>query len=66
MLSEVTLKEQSNIVIITGNCASQYKSALNFHDLQKIANKTKSQIIKIYGILGHGKNEIDCVGGVAK
>ena len=45
-----TLKEQSKIVIITDNRASQYKSAQNFHDLQKIAQKTKSRIIKIYGI----------------
>ena len=42
------------------------KSEQHFHDLQSVATKYKIKIIRIYGIAGHGKNEIDTVGGVAK
>ena len=48
------------------SCTSQYKSVQNFFDLQNLANEHHVKIIRIYGIPGHGKNETDCVGSVAK
>ena len=51
------------LVIISDNCCAQYKSVQNFTDHQNLANKLQVTIVRIYGIPGHGKNEIDCVGG---
>ena len=48
------------LVIISDNCSAQFKSVHNFTDLQNLANKLQVAIIRIYGIPGHGKNEIDC------
>ena len=31
-----------------------------------LSNKLNIQIIRVYGIPGHGKNEVDCCSGVAK
>ena len=54
------------VIISSDNCTSQYKSSQHFHDLQATSSKFHIKIIRIYGIAGHGKNEIDTVGGVVK
>ena len=54
------------IVIDSDNCSVQYKSCLSFHHLQRISNKFDLPVIKMYGIPGHGKGEVDHVGSTAK
>ena len=54
------------VIITSDNCCSQYKSAKNFTDLQALADEFNIKIIRIYGVAGHGKNEVDTVGGTAK
>ena len=52
--------------IISDNCASQYKCAAHFWDLQQIANTYNTTLIRFYGIAGHGKGEVDHVSGITK
>ena len=54
------------IIIDSDNCASQYKSGLHFYHLQEISNNYDISVIRTYGIPGHGKGEVDHVGGTAK
>ena len=42
------------------------KSAEHFHDLQQIADEKNVTIIRSYSIAGHGKGEVDHVGGMMK
>lgn len=53
-------------VIDSDNCTAQYKSGLNFHHYQQIADDYNKTLIKMYGIPSHGKGEVDHVGGTAK
>ena len=53
-------------VIESDNCSSQYKSAQHFDDLQYICNKIGAPIIRLFSVAGHGKGEVDHVGGLAK
>ena len=55
-----------SIIITSDNFYVQYKSSHSFYHLQKLSNKLNIQIIRVYGIPGHGKNEVDCCSGVAK
>ena len=65
ILSEVA--DLPDIILIgSDNCTSQYKSAENFHDLQEISNKNGRKMIRVYGTAGHGKGEVDNVGGLTK
>eukprot|EP00794_Sanderia_malayensis_P019611 gene19611-21542_t len=66
MLSTTDLDEATCILVESDNCSGQYKSAEHFHDLQKISNDTNLKLIRLYGIEGHGKGEVDHVGGIAK
>ena len=59
-------KKMHGAVILSDNCSSQYKSALSFHILQNLASKYNIKIIRVYGCAGHGKNEVDHVGGLSK
>ena len=53
-------------VIDSDNCGMQYKSAEHFEDMQDLSNQISTPIIRVYGIAGHGKGEVDHVGGLAK
>ena len=53
-------------VIESDNCSSLYKSAQHFDDLQYICNKIGVPIIRLFSVAGHGKGEVDHVGGLAK
>lgn len=66
MLENVTLTPQSYIAIESDNCSSQYKSCAHFYLIQQLSNDLNVNIIRIYGIAGHGKGEVDHVGGLAK
>ena len=54
------------LIIESDNCSQQYKSAMHFFSIQKLANLHQTKIIRIYGIAEHGKGEVDHVGGIAK
>ena len=54
------------IVIESDNCASQYKCTAHFYKLQCIANERNTTIIRCYAVAGHGKGEVDHVGGLTK
>lgn len=58
--------ENAVIVWETDNCANQAKSAEHFRDCKQLANLLMRIIIRIWGVAGHGKSEVDHVGGVAK
>ena len=55
-----TIEDYTSIIITSDNCYIQYKSSHSFIHLQKLSNKLNIQIIRVYGIPGHGKNEVDC------
>jgi len=44
----------------------QYKSAQHFYDMQALANSLNKKVLRIYGVPGHGKGEVDHVGGIVK
>ena len=57
----------ANVMLIeSDNCSGQYKSAEHFYDLQNLCNRENKILIRFYGVEGHGKGEVDHVGGVAK
>ena len=66
MLSSLDLDEGTCVIVTSDNCTAQYKSAQNFDDLNQLATEFRIIIVRIYGIAGHGKNEVDTVGGTAK
>ena len=59
-LSTCDIPERDDFYIVTesDNCSSQYKSAEHFRDLQSIADLRNKNIIRVYGIAGHGKMEV--------
>ena len=50
-------------IIESGNCSSQFKSAQHFDDLKHICNKMGVPIVWLFSVAGHGKGEVDHVGG---
>ena len=53
-------------MIESDNCTSQYKSAQHYHDLQEISTKYDRMLVRVFGIAGDGKGEIDHIGVLAK
>jgi len=66
MLEETNIENQEYIIIESDNCSSQYKSAAHFQDMKELSQKYNKTIIRVFGIAGHGKGEVDHVGGIAK
>ena len=66
MLCATNMEDEEYILIESDNCSAQYKSAEHFCDLQNISNENNKTVIRFYGIEGHGKGEVDHVGGIAK
>ena len=66
MLSTMDANGENVILLESDNCSGQYKSAEHFHDLQNLSNKENKTVIRFYGVEGHGKGEVDHVGGIAK
>ena len=66
MFSTLEVPERIPIVIESDNCSGQYKSCQHFFHLQSLANQLNCDIVRMYGIAGHGKGEVDHVGGIAK
>lgn len=65
IIKESEIKPNMHIIIESGNCSQQNKSAPHFHHLQELANKYHTKIIRVYSVAGHGKGEVDHVGGLA-
>lgn len=66
MLSHVDIDPSTMLIITSDKCCCQFESSKNFFDLQRICNDYQISLICIYGVAGHGKNEVNAVGGVAK
>ena len=66
MLSTTNTSSSDAILIESDNCSGQFKSAEHFHDLQNISNRQEKTVVWFYGVEGHGKGEVDHVGGIAK
>lgn len=54
------------LVLSSDNCASQYKCVAAFNRLLQWVDEYDIEIIRHYGIAGHGKGEIDSCGGHVK
>ena len=63
MLNTVDKNLPGICVIESENCSAQYKSAQHFYDIQQISNKYEMSILRVFSIAGHGKGEVDHVGG---
>ena len=59
-------KKDCAIIIHSDNCNSQYKSAKHFFGMQRLTDKLNQQVIHVFGVAGHGKGEVDHVGGLSK
>ena len=65
MVEGVKFEEYDCCLIESDNC-QHYKSAESFHDSQDFANKWNIPLIRVFGIAGHGKGEVDHVWGIVK
>ena len=66
MLTSTDVQESDAIITESGNCITQYKSASHFFKLQQLSDVFCKPIIHLWSIAGHGKVEVDHVGGTAK
>jgi len=66
MLENTPIPDDSVVIIESDNCSSQFKSGHHFVDMQELANQFQHKVIRVYGIAGHSKSEVDHVGGIAK
>ena len=50
---------------LPGMCVieSDNSSAQHFYDIQQVSNKYEMSILRVFSIAGHGKGEVDHVGG---
>lgn len=61
------IKHSCEVILVhSDNCTSQYKSAESFYDLQNLSNNFGKTVIRVYGVAGHGKSEVDSIGGILK
>ena len=65
MLKGINLNDRC-VIIESDNCRVQYKSNKHVYDLQQLSNELNSTVLRIYSIPGHGKGEVDHVGGIVK
>lgn len=66
IVADSNVPEGVSLVIESDNCSGQYKSTQHFHHLQVLSNTWNRTIYHLYGIAGHGKGEVDHVGGIGK
>ena len=66
MLENTNMPDLAPIIVESDNCKAQYKSCHHYIDMQNVLDKFKCMLIRIFGIEGHGKGEVDHVGGVVK
>ena len=63
ILVNVEIPPGETMIIVSDNCSSQYKSALHFYHLLQLSKMLNVKIIRIYGVAGHGKSDVNCVWG---
>ena len=66
MLDSTEITDLETIIIESDNCTVQYKSAEHFSDIKKFSDEYQYPVIRLYGIAGHGKGEVDHVGVLPK
>ena len=66
MLDTTVMPDEAPILIESDNCLAQYKFCHHFVDMQNLVDRFLRIVIRIFGVEGHGKGEVDHVGGVAK
>ena len=66
MLEESDFKAEQTLLVESDNCSSQYKSTEHFVSLMSISKDFNVKVIRLYGVAGHGKGEVDHVGGLTK
>lgn len=66
MLMSTDVQESDAMIIENDNCTTQYKSASDSFKLQQLSDVYCKPIIRIWSVAGHGKGEVDHVGGIAK
>lgn len=54
------------VIMLSDNCSSQYKCVGAFNYMLQWVHEYGIEIVKIYGVAGHGKSEIDSAGGLVK
>ena len=65
ILENCEIKE-CDTLLLESDCKSQYKWSEHFDGISSIANKYNINIVRVFGVAGHGKGEVDYVGGIAK
>ena len=66
MLMSTDVQESDAMIIENDNRTTQYKSASDFFKLQQLSDVFCKPIIRVWSVAGHGKGEVDHVGGIAK
>ena len=66
MLDSTKITDLERIITESDNCTVQYKSAEHFTNIQKLSDEYQRPVIRLYGIAGHGKGEVDHVGVLPK
>ena len=66
MLDGINVETGAYVVIESDNCPSQYKYAEHFYTIPQLSNELYARVVRVFGILEHGKGELDHVGGIAK
>ena len=62
MMNEQEDIDGKTIVVGADNCVVQYKCAVHFECMQELA----TTVVRLYSVPGHGKGEVDDVGGIPK
>ena len=66
MLEESVRSMPEMYIIESDNCNAQYKSAQHFEAIQCLSTTFEIPVVWIFSIAGHGKGEVDHIGGLAK
>ena len=68
ILTDIILSNDLNSTLVIGsdNCATQYKCAKVFASYRETVMEYVVDISRVYGVLQHGKGEVDSAGGGLK
>ena len=65
-MSESVCSMPEMCIIESENCIAQYKSTQHFGAIQCLSTTFKIPVVRIFSIAGHGKGEVNHVGGLTK
>ena len=66
MLAATDTEDTDTLIIESDNCSNQFKSASHFYKVQQLCNDFQKTIVRVWSVAGHGKGDVDHVGGIAK